>query len=334
MVPVDASGIPEHALHFDPATHHGLDQVHDALASGSNNVVVVDDALSGGAVHDHLQHAENLVTHGDTVVHGHLPFITMALSGIREFDLLLSGKTDFVSAAKHAALDATGTGVGGAVGAKAGAGIGTIIWPGFGTVVGGIAGAIFGAIKGRKLTGNIKLRPFKAAVSAECSLAHFQSEAKIYEQRAAAELTEARVAQQALLKQSGIQARQVVEETKHALESWVVYDNWLQPDEACALIAQSLNEVARLPCSCPGRVQAYFTVEEVLVARCHDSRPSGSIGVSSADRMEAWSSTLYGSKRTTSKSRAIDGASRCCRCDAGTDGCMSGKDIHRPERTW
>ena len=149
VVPIDASGIPEHALHFDPATGHGLDGVHDALASGSHNVVVVDDALSGGAIHDHLQHAENLVTHGDMVVHGHLPFITMALSGIREFDLLVSGKTDFTSAAKNAALDATGTGVGGLVGAKAGAGIGTIFWPGVGTVIGGIAGGIFGAMKGR-----------------------------------------------------------------------------------------------------------------------------------------------------------------------------------------
>jgi uncharacterized membrane protein len=247
VVPIDASGIPEHSLHFDPATGHGLDGVHDALASGSHNVVIVDDALSGSALHDHLQHAENLVTHGDTVVHGHLPFITMALSGIREFDLLVSGKTDFASAAKNAALDAMGTGVGGAVGAHAGAGIGTIICPGVGTVIGGIAGAIFGAIKGRKLTGDIKQRPFKEAVSAyESSFSRFQSEGKIYEEQAAAELTEVRVAQEALLKRSALQARQVVEETKHALESWVVYDSWMHPDEACALITQSLDEIARL----------------------------------------------------------------------------------------
>lgn len=247
VVPIDAAGIPEHAMHFDPATGHGLDGVHDAVASGSHNLVIVDDALSAGAIHDHLQHAENLVTHGDTVVHGHLPFITMALSGIREFDLLLSGKTDFASAAKNAALDATGTGVGGALGAKAGAGIGTIIWPGVGTAIGGIAGAIFGAIRGRRLTGDIKQRPFKEAVSAyEFSFSRFQSEAKGHEAQAAKELTEARVAQQALLKQSALEAGQVVEEAKYTLESWVVFDSWMQPDEARALITQSVDEIARL----------------------------------------------------------------------------------------
>ena len=109
VVPVDATGIPEHALHIDPATGHGLDGVHDALASGSHGVVIVDDALSTGAIHDHLQHAETLATHGETVVHGHLPYVTMALSGVREFDLLRTGKTDFASAAKNVALDATGT---------------------------------------------------------------------------------------------------------------------------------------------------------------------------------------------------------------------------------
>ena len=201
VVPIDASGIPEHALHFDPATGQGLDGVHDALASGSHRIIIVDDALSGGAIHDHLQHAETLATHGETVVHGHLPYVTMALSGLREFDLLLTGKTDFATAAKNSALDATGTGVGGAVGAKSSAVIGTMIWPGVGTVIGGIAGGIFGAMKGREFTGDIKQRPFKEAVASyESALSQFQSQARVHETEASAEFNKARAAQELRLK--------------------------------------------------------------------------------------------------------------------------------------
>ncbi len=257
VVPGDAAGIPEHSLHFDPATSHGLDGVHDALASGSHGVVIVDDALSGGAIHDHLQHAEALATHGETVVHGHLPYVTLALSGLREFDLLLTGKTDFATAAKHAALDATGTGVGGAVGAKSGAVLGTMLWPGVGTVIGGIAGGIFGAMKGREFTGDIKQRPFKEAVASyESALSQFQSQARVHEAEASAEFNKARAAQDLRLKKWAREAKQGVEQTKQALESWITYDSWLQPEEACGLIVQSLNELAQLSASIESRYQS------------------------------------------------------------------------------
>lgn len=256
VVPGDATGIPGHALHFDPATGHGLDGVHDALASGSHGVVIVDDALSGNAIHDHLQHAETLATHGETVVHGHLPYVTMALSGFREFDLLLQGKTDFASAAKNAALDATGTGVGGAVGAKAGAILGTILLPGFGTVIGGIAGGIFGAMKGRKFTGDIKQRPFKEAVASyESALSRFQSEARVHEAEASSEFNKARATQEFQLEKCASQARLRVEEIRQALDSSITYDSWLQPDEACALIVQSSNELTQLRASIQIRYQ-------------------------------------------------------------------------------
>ncbi len=244
VVPVDASGIPEHALHFDPSTKEGLDGIHNALDAGNHGTVIVDNAFSGGAVHEHLQHAETLATHGEAVALGHLPYVTMALSGIREFDLLMRGKTDFASAAKNAALDATGTGFGGAVGAKAGMIVGTIICPGFGTAIGGLAGGIFGAMKGRKFTGEIKQRPFKeAAASYESAHSEFQSQAKIHEAEASSEFNKARRAQQLQLNQRAHKARQSVEETKEALQSRVINDSWLQPDEACALMMQCSNEL-------------------------------------------------------------------------------------------
>ena len=247
VVPGDAIGIPEHGLHFDPATGDGLDGVHDALASGSYGVVIVDDALSGGAIHDHLQHAETLATHGETVLHGHLPLVTMALSGFREFDLLLTGKTDLATATRNVALDATGTGVGGAVGSKAGAILGTIICPGLGTALGGIAGAIFGAIKGRAFTGDIKQRPFKDAVAAyEAALAHFRLEASVHETEASSEFARSRAALELNLRTRALDAKQRVEQTKQAVDSWIVYESWLQPDEACDLIGQSSDELTRL----------------------------------------------------------------------------------------
>ncbi len=244
VVPADASGIPGQALHFDPATGHGLQAIHDALDAHAQGMVIVDDSLSGHAVHDHLQHAETVATHGAAVAHAHLPFVTIALSGIREFDLLLRGKTDLASAVKNAALDATGTGVGGAAGATVGAHIGTIIWPGVGTAVGLVAGGVYGALKGRAFTGEIKFRPFRQAVAAyETTLSQVQQQAIAYETEAASELNEARSAEESRLNVIAGEAAQRVEETKTALTSWVVHDSCLFPDEACNLVAESLNAV-------------------------------------------------------------------------------------------
>ncbi len=255
IVPWDAAGIPSDALHFDPVTGDGLDSVRDALASGTGRMIV-DSGLSHDAIHDQVHHAETLVAGGHETFQGHLPYVTMALSGFREFDLLLTGKTDFATAAKNAALDATGTGVGGVVGAKGGAVIGTMIWPGVGTVIGGIAGGIFGTMKGREFTGNIKQRPFKEAVASyESALSQFQSQARVHEAEASAEFNKARAAQELRLENRAREARQRVEETRHALDTWVIYDSRLQPDEACALIIQSLNELAQLSASIQSRYQ-------------------------------------------------------------------------------
>ena len=264
-VPGDAAGIPADAVHFDSATGDGMDSVRHALDSGGDHVVLADHALSVEAIHGQVEQADTLITGGHETFHGHLPYVTMALSGFREFDLLLQGKTDFASAAKNAALDATGTGVGGAVGAKVGAGIGTFICPGFGTVIGGIAGGIFGAMKGREFTGEIKQRPFKEAVASyESALSQFQSQARIHEAEASSEFNKVRAAQELQLKKRAREARQRVEETRHALDSWVIYDSWLQPEEACALIIQSSKELTQLRASIQSRYQSVSWWRKVL----------------------------------------------------------------------
>jgi len=247
LVPGDAAGVPADALHFDPVTGTGLDSAHDALATGSHGVVVVDDALSGGAIHDHVQQAETFVSGGHQTVHGHLPYITMALSGIREFDLLIQGKTDLTAATKNAALDVAGTGVGGVLGAKVGAVVGTLILPGFGTAVGGILGGFFGAKKGREFTSDIKQEPFKEAAAAyESALVEFQRQATAREAEATALLNSERTPLERRLKGIAREARKCVQETRQTLESWVVYDSYIQPDEAKALLERSSNEVTSL----------------------------------------------------------------------------------------
>jgi len=265
VVPGDATNISSHALHFDSTTGEGMDAVRHALDSGGDGMVLADHALSVEAIRGQVEQADALITGGHETFDGHLPYITLALSGIREFDLLFQGKTDFASAAKNAALDATGTGVGGVVGAKFGAGIGTFICPGFGTVIGGIAGGIFGAMKGREFTGEIKQRPFKEAVgSYESALSQFQSAARNHEAKASAEFNNARAAHQSQLKHRAREARQRVEETRQALDSWVIYDSWLQPDEACALLIQSSNELAQLRASIQSRYQSVPWWRKVL----------------------------------------------------------------------
>lgn len=265
VVPGDATDISSHALHFDSTTGAGMDAVRHALDSGRDRMVFADHALSVEAIHGQVEQADALIAGAHETFHGHLPYITLALSGIREFDLLFQGKTDFASAAKNAALDATGTGVGGAVGMKAGAGIGTLIWPGVGTVIGGIAGGIYGAMKGREFTGDIKQRAFKEAVASyESALSQFQSEARIHEAEASSEFNKARAAQQLRLTKWTQDAKRGVEQARQALDSWVIYDSWLQPDEACALITQSSNELAQLWASIQGRYQSVSWWRKVL----------------------------------------------------------------------
>lgn len=72
-------------------------------------------------------------------VTGHIPYITLILSGVREINLLNEGNTTFENSLKNISLDVAGTGLGALAGAKIGTLAGTAICPGLGTLIGVIA---------------------------------------------------------------------------------------------------------------------------------------------------------------------------------------------------
>ena len=162
VLPADSLHIPADALHFDSLTGAGLDNLHETLAQGGDHLTLVDDSLS----HANLGHqaSDALSASGDpaSMVHLHLPWVALVLSGWREARLLSDGHTEFTSSIKNVSLDVAGTGIGGFAGAKSGALIGSLFGPvgaGIGAVVGGIGGALFG----RKVTGHLKEAPLREA---------------------------------------------------------------------------------------------------------------------------------------------------------------------------
>lgn len=136
---------------------HGMqDFVHHA-----GQVPVVHDAIQ------HLSHAGS-ATEGVIGVHGalgHVPWVTLAMSSVREFRLLSDGKTTIDSSVRNVTLDVTGTGGGAFVGFKLGALAGTAIAPGVGSVVGGLIGAIAGGMGGRAISNEVKAKPLQRAVA-------------------------------------------------------------------------------------------------------------------------------------------------------------------------
>ena len=163
VVPGDMANIPESAVHLDPSV--GVDDLLEALSSGQEKLVIVDDVLSHADVMEQTADATDALVGGAELVSSHVPWITLAFSGWREAKLLQSEKTDWLSATKNIGLDAAGTAGGSFAGAKTGAIIGTAIGgPGVGTVIGTVAGAIAGALGGRAITNTIKTGPFDQAV--------------------------------------------------------------------------------------------------------------------------------------------------------------------------
>jgi hypothetical protein len=159
VVAGDTAHVPDGAVHLSggESVHHVL----DALDRHHDPLVIVDDRLSAHDIGEQATHSLDAST-GDWVKF-HIPKITLFLSGIREFDLLLTDKTTAGRALLHMALDVGGTGGGGFLGAKLGAVAGALAGP-VGAVVGAIAGGIAGALLGRSVTNEIKQAPLQAAV--------------------------------------------------------------------------------------------------------------------------------------------------------------------------
>jgi hypothetical protein len=247
LVSGDAEHIPADALHINSATGEGLSDMHHALESGSQYQVIADHGLLRDQIHDHVQHADTLLTGSHDTVHPHLPVVTMALSGFREVGLLFDGKTDLATAAKNAALDVGGTMVGGAVGAKAGAIAGTLIWPGVGTAIGGFLGAVFGAKTAREKTEEFKRQPFKEAFTTyETAARKFESKARELELDAAREWATAKRLEQKKLSAFAQDAHAKVAETTVTMQSWVAYDSRLRPEVTEQWLSDASEDIARL----------------------------------------------------------------------------------------
>ncbi|MCY4675145.1 MAG: hypothetical protein OXD43_15530 [Bacteroidetes bacterium] len=159
IVPEDMAGIPEDAIYLGVA--ESIEKLEGAVNLGSENIVLVDNALSNAGALERAESAgDALLGNVDTVG---IPLITLLLSGFREIRLLAANKTDLRNAAKNLSLDLVGTGGGGIVGFSIGASVGTAILPGVGTVVVGLGGAVVMAIASRKGTNYIKERRLKKA---------------------------------------------------------------------------------------------------------------------------------------------------------------------------
>ena len=151
VVPYDAKNIPAEALHFDPSA--GFDA---AGLEGSDHLTIVDNSFSHADMVLQNDHALDVLGHPGP--HLHFPWVTMAVSALREAQLLFDDKTDMERAAKNIAVDTAAVGGGVAVGMKVGAIVGSPLGP-VGTVVGGIFGGLAGAIGGRKAANAVKRLP-------------------------------------------------------------------------------------------------------------------------------------------------------------------------------
>lgn len=145
------SGLME-AIGVNDAGHDILASLHDI---GGEMASAAESCTSVG----------ELTSATDFDITGHVPVVTIALSSFREFKLLSSDKTNFISSLKNISLDAAGAGVGAAAGAKAGAVAGSFFGP-IGTIIGGAIGAVVGAMGGRAITNKVKMIPLNNAIEA------------------------------------------------------------------------------------------------------------------------------------------------------------------------
>lgn len=145
------SGLME-AVGINDAGHNILSSLHDI---GGEMASAAESCTSVG----------ELTSATDFDITGHVPVVTIALSSFREFKLLSSDKTNFISSLKNISLDAAGAGVGAAAGAKAGAVAGSFFGP-IGTIIGGAIGAVGGAMGGRAITNKVKMIPLNNAIEA------------------------------------------------------------------------------------------------------------------------------------------------------------------------
>ena len=208
VVPGDMAGIPDNAIHLDAAG--SIEQLNKMVELGDENIVLVDNALSHAEMLDHAEGVSDALLENVDV--GGIPFITVALSGFREIQLLKNHDTDVTNAVKNFGLDIAGTGGGAVAGATAGAAIGSAIAPVIGTAIGGAIGSVLGAIGGRKASNAVKEKPFRDALQAYEEMQHRAKE------MAAVAQTEAEKQYATTVESEEKSLAQTVETSKHKLQ--------------------------------------------------------------------------------------------------------------------
>ena len=243
VIPHDAAHIPlsDHVIYLNPS--HAVDQIHDAMASGTDHLVFVDPGLSHAEVLAQTQDATDAALGSPDAVHSHFPFITFLRSGTRELGLLINAKTDPVTALKNLGLDLGGAGVGGRLGAEIGALIGSLLAP-FGTVIGAMAGSAAGALIGRKFTNKIKYGPFKqVAEQLKSSYKQFQQKCKRLETSGKRRFEEATQAEQRRLAEQARQRRQRIQVESMSIRDWRKSQETLSEQERMRLLKQATTDI-------------------------------------------------------------------------------------------
>jgi outer membrane lipoprotein SlyB len=239
LVNVDAAHIPPEALHFDPS--HGFDpaDLHHA-----GHFAFVDDALSNADVTHATRHGLDVAA-GHAHIHLHIPWITMAISGIRELRLLYKGATDLQRALKNVAVDTATVGGGAAIGAKTGAAIGSAIAPGVGTLIGTVLGGVTGAVLGRLAANKIKQAPLREATQVyEATLQKFKAGQEEERKQADRQWSTFSAEQQTWLAKERDTAEQEARDAIRRAQNRLRQAEALSPDTALAVLACASRELA------------------------------------------------------------------------------------------
>lgn len=246
VVPGDAENIPDDAVEFDPS--EGTDEMMEAIASGQEELVIVDTELSHEEVMEQTADATDALLGdalGDSLTGG-VPLVTLAISGWREAKLQSGDKTDLKSSAKNLLLDAGGTGGGAAAGAKGGAALGAAGGP-LGAAAGALLGAIGGGIAGRMASNHVKKKPLRDAVEdLEESQEQLRKTAQREERRCESEFEEARGRKEKRLERKARQYSSEVRESVSQLSEWRVETAQMNVDAARKRLEEAIQEVRAL----------------------------------------------------------------------------------------
>lgn len=246
VVPGDSQHLPFDAFHFHGGGDAGnllgfLDGHHD-------HSVIVDHALSNSEVLTQATDASDIALGAASIVELHIPWITLGLSGFREFELLRTNHTDYSSATKNIAADVGGRAGGAYVGAKAGALAFGLFGP-IPAVVGAVLGAVAGGLMGNEIAGELKSRGVKdAQVRLNNTVLTFQELAKAENAKAKERFDRRLIIEQEALDKIAEGERSKINTSKAAVETWYQESNSLAPPVVLLGIEQAIAELQKYQC--------------------------------------------------------------------------------------